>query len=1426
MENKELFELTNPQKSIWYTEQFYSGSNINNITGYLKITNNADLKALEKAFNIFVSKNDSFRIKICVENNLPKQYFCDLEYQYLDILKLDNESDLESFENNFPLKTISVLNNFLFIAKLLSFPDGTGILVLTTHHLISDAWTMTLCLEEIYDNYQKIINNEEISQDKNPSYLDFINSQKKYMQSDKFNTDKLYWKEKFNSLPGILSFKNGAKTDITANRKVCDLDMDLYNNIVDFCKKYGISDYVFLLAIFSIYFRGISNLNTFVLGNPIFNRANFKEKHMTGMFVSIMPFIVDLTQSLSFSDFCTKLALEQKQMYRHIRFPYHEILNYIRDKHDFSDTLYDVVFSYQNESIPSYCKWLPNHSQAESLQIHIKNISNETCEMAIHYDYLTDVFSENDIELMHKGIINLINQVISNPYIMVDDLEIISTEEKFTLLNTFNDTKSSYHKDSTIVKEFEKIADLYPNNIAVIDSYTSLTYKELNNKANFLAKKILDSNVKSDIIAFSFKRSADIIIAILAILKSGHTYMPIDPDYPVDRINFMLDNSNTKILISTPSFLENICFNGTFINFDDLKFDEIIDNLNIEIPSNKKAYIMYTSGSTGIPKAVTIMHYNVLNFVNSMQKRLNYRVTPQNKVLSVTTVCFDIFVFEVFPTLLSGLTLVIANELEAKSPKLLSEIIQKYEVSKILTTPSRIELLFEDNSYLEAISSVKEFILGGEPLQTNLLLRLKEYTNAKIFDLYGPTETTVYSTFKDLTNDNIISIGKPIDNTQIYILNDNNRLQPIGVTGEICIGGDGVGAGYYNNKEKTNAVFVENPYVPNDIIYKTGDLGYWNSNGELTCLGRKDNQIKIRGYRIELDDISSNILAFDGIDKCVVIDKVDNNKKKCLCAYYTSSQNINVSDLKKYLLNILPNYMIPNYFVKLDAIPLTINHKVNRKALPDPDFNKSVSLADYVKPSTETEKLLCDLFVKDLNISKIGIKDDIFDYSIDSLDIIKIQTQLLDYNIKLNTQDFYKYRTIEDLSNLIDNKSEFSNDNIDVDYLKTVNKSFFKHTYLPSSMVENTYKNILLIGCTGYLGIHLLHELINTSNSHITCIIREKYNQSSVERFNDLYQFYFGKIPDFSKITIITADVTKRCFGLSNDVYSELSNSIDLVINCAANVKYYGDYDKFKEINVDVVDHLIDFCMQNDIKLAHVSTLGVSGNYLVNHEKNYNDFDENDFFIGQNFKENVYIQTKFEAEELIYNKISSGLNAAIFRVGNLTGRYSDGLFQKNINDNAFYNILRLILKYGILPDTMLDNFLEFTPIDYCAKAICKLLYNFDFSKFVFHIFNQNYITVKDILDMFLSLGFNTTILSGANFKQKILELSNQNLNENILKGIVNDLDDNLGLAFNSTVNQKNLYTNSYLTKVGFDWPNVDIQYIQKIIDYMKKNKYI
>ena len=1422
--NKDVYELTNPQKSIWYTEQFYNGSNINNIAGYLKIEKNVDLKALERAFNFFVMKNDSFKTKIILKESSPKQYFDEFIYENIEIIDLKDETQLLEFESSFPMQHIEVLNNFLFLTKLLRFPDGSGILMLITHHLISDAWTMSLVLEEIYQNYLQIINGEEVDLTPNPSYLEFIKSQNKYMKSEKFEKDNEFWQEQFETLPNIVSFKNNVKATINANRKIYSLDKSLIKKIDKFCEEYSISEYIFLLTIFSIYLGNILSSNNFIIGNPVLNRSNFREKHMTGMFVSIMPFVVELKKSESFVDFCIQMAIKQKKMYRHIRFPYHEILNYIRKKHNFSDNLYDIVFSYQNATIPNFCKWIPSRSQAESLQIHFKNVAKESNNLSIHYDFLTDIFSERDIELMHTRILGLINQVLNNPQENINNLEIISSPEK-KLLNAFNDTKVKYNKNSNIIKSFENIVQKYPQNIAVIDKNKSYTFEELNNKANFLAKYIVNKNISTNVIAFSLKRSVDIVVTILGILKSGHTYMPIDPEYPTERINFMLENSKTNLLITNESFSKKINYTGNYIYFEKLLFDESIENLNISIPYDKHCYIMYTSGSTGTPKAVTINHYNVLNFVQAMQERLDYTPSKNNKVLSVTTVCFDIFVFELYPTLLSGLTLVIADELESRSPKLLSEVIKKYNISKILTTPSRIDLLFSNNSYLDSLTSIKEFLLGGEPLPTLLLNKLQEHTKARIINLYGPTETTVYSSFKDVTNTNLITIGKPINNTKIYILNGNNHLQPIGLIGEICIGGDGVGSGYYLNTEKTEKVFIKNPYG-NDIIYKTGDLGYWTLDGELMCLGRKDHQVKIRGYRIELDDISNNIINYDGVQNCVVIDRRDKKGKKYLCAYIVCEKEIDLSKLKKYLVNILPHYMIPNYFVLLDNIPLTLNHKVDKNALPEPNMHQIIATSStYVKPESKTEKKLAKIFKDCLSISRIGIDNDIFDYNIDSLDIIRIQTKLLEYDYKLNTQDFYQFRTIKKLAEFIDNKKERVISNIDENYLSNVNNSFYKY---PSVVKfgKKQYNNILLLGCTGYLGIHLLYELLTTTNCSITCIIRRKYSKKPIERISELYRFYFNKKLPIDRITIIDSDITKQNLGLGIRKYKNLGKNVDLIINSAANVKYYGEYKKFKKINVDVVQNLINLSMEYDIQLVHISTLGVSGNYLVNHQKNYNVFDENNFYIGQQYDENVYIQTKFEAEKLIYEKSLEGLQASIFRVGNLTSRYSDGGFQQNFESNAFYNILMLILKYHILPNTMINEFLEFTPIDYCAQSILKLIFNVETTKYVFHLFNDNYIQVSKLLKIFENLKFKTSILSGNDFKQKIVALSNQYPEENILKGIVNDLDDTLGLSFSATVNQKNLYTNSCLEKLNFKWPPITEEYIEKIIHYLHKKNYL
>lgn len=511
--------------------------------------------------------------------------------------------------------------------------------------------------------------------------------------------------------------------------------------------------------------------------------------------------------------------------------------------------------------------------------------------------------------------------------------------------------------------------------------------------------------------------------------------------------------------------------------------------------------------------------------------------------------------------------------------------------------------------------------------------------------------------------------------------------------------------------------------------------------------------------------------------------------------------------------------MIPNAFLQIDNFPLTINHKIDRKALPNIEIQKEVK--EIIKPKTKTEKLLCKIISMELGIDEIGINEDIFNYQVDSLTIIKIQTKLLSYNCKINTQNFYDNKTIKSIAQSI----KISNNENDNSQYKNINKSFIKLTN-NIELKENIYGTILLTGVTGFLGIHILYDLLKNTSNDVVCIVRASDDINAKQRLTELFKFYFNDFClDFNRITILKADIKSANFGLNNKDYECLLHKINLVINTVANVRYYGNYNDFQEINVKTLENIIAFCISGDIMLSHISTLGLSGNYLVRYSGVQNTFTENDFYIGQNFKDNVYIHTKFDAEALIYNNISKGLKASIFRVGNLTSRYSDGHFQKNIENNAFYNILTMILKYNILPKSMLNQNLEFTPVDLCSLAIVKLIFNADINRKVFHLFNNNYISVEKLLECFSRLGYVTQIVTGHNFTETMLLKSNIE-NNNILKGMVNDIDKDSGLTFKANVMQENNLTNQYLSNLNFKWENVDYYYIEKIIKYLKENNNI
>lgn len=788
---RNMYNLTNPQKSIWLTEQFYKNTPMENITGCVTVLEKLNLKALQKAINLFVEKNDSFRLKFILKDDNVFQYLSSFSEFEIENILVKTNHDVKKLENQMSNTVFEVLDNLLFSFKTFTFPDGHGGYILTAHHLIYDAWTASLVGTEIINFYEKIINAESLDDISNPSYIDYIVSEQEYLKSEKFKKDKEFWNGIFNSIPEIATIPsvncNSQELSCESKRKQFIIPEETISLINKFCKENKASIFNFFMAVFSLYISRVSSLNDFTIGTPILNRGNFKEKQTTGMFISNIPFRVCVNNDISFAQFLSNISMDFLKIFRHQKYPYQYLLEDLRKQDSSLPNLYNVALSYQNartnaqtSSVKYESEWVETNYIADDMDIHIYDM-NDTGNINIAYDYLTSKYSIDDICFIHARILHIINQILENNEINLKDIEIVTPDEKKKLLYTFNNTKMDYPKDKTISQLFEEQVEKTPNNVAVVFGDQQLTYRELNERANSLANYLRNNGItRNDIVGIMVNRSLEMLVAILAVLKSGACYIPIDPEYPQDRIEYMLNNSNAKMLLTFKKLESKVKFdNKLFIELDNKLYTSNRENLKNMNKPEDLAYIIYTSGSTGLPKGVMLKHNNINNFIYGMCNVVDFNTTKT--IVSVTTISFDIFVLESLLPLQKGLKIVIANENEQNDIRLFNSLCLKNNVNIIQTTPSRFQVLISNSNELDYLKNITDILVGGEAFPKALLNSLKKVlpSKANIYNVYGPTETAVWSTAKNLTNEFSITIGKPIANTRCYILDNNKKLLPV-----------------------------------------------------------------------------------------------------------------------------------------------------------------------------------------------------------------------------------------------------------------------------------------------------------------------------------------------------------------------------------------------------------------------------------------------------------------------------------------------------------------------------------------------------------------------------------------------------------------------------------------------------------------------
>lgn len=1289
MQNKKMYELTNPQKSIWLTEQYYSNTAINNICGSLLVKENLNVELFNLAINKFVENNDSFRLHFTLNDGTPYQYLVPNEFINFEVINLNNEKEIDQVAEKIVKVPFNFYDSRLFDFKIFKLKNGFGGFIVNVHHIISDAATLSFVGTEIADIYASLINNDEIPS-KSFSYIDYINSEKDYLKSNRFEKDKEYWNNLLSPLPEVATIPSSKTEEDSpiAHRMEFTFGKELLEKINAFCKENKISMYNFLIAIYSIYISRINNMDVFTLGTPILNRTNFAEKHTSGMFISTSILKINTQNNPSFIEFTQNIAKDCMGMLRHQKYNYQHIVEDFRKNNKNLPNLYDISLSYQitkatnsSISIPYECTWYGTPYIGHSLDIHFHD-NNDNGNLIIAYDYKICKYSMDDIDDIHYRIISIINQILYNNYISINDIEVITPSEKNTILYEFNHTTANYPNNITIIQLFKEQVKKTPNNIAVNFKNDKLTYAELNEKSDQLANYLIDIGIKEqDRVCLFFKNSIELVISILAVLKSGACYIPIDVNYPLERIKYIIDNSNTsKILCNKFDCIKLEELSSRILVLDLNQLDKFSKQSIDKSKSTNTAYIIYTSGSTGKPKGVEILHSNLVNYIFWAKKQ--YVGNEITNFPLYSSISFDLTVTSVFTPIISGYTIYIYENMNPQL--LLQEIVSDNNVQIIKLTPAHLVLL---KDCIHGPCSIKKLILGGDILNTEICKQITKLFNGKItiYNEYGPTETTVgCMIYQYTTNDNYTSvpIGTPIDNTSILILDKHLHILPYNCKGELYISGKSVGNGYINNPKLTQEKFLTNPYFPNELMYKTGDIAKLHKTHIIEYIGRSDFQVKINGYRIELGEIQSKLLSYPSIKDCYITVLESDNSKK-LCAYYVSNQIIKPIELKHFLASSLPSYMIPQHFVALEVMPMTINGKIDKSSLPKPTIQEN---HQFIAPQNDLQQLIHDLICSIININKISINDDFFEYGVDSLAIIKLQTSLYSKGYLLNTQIFYEYTTIQKLADyiLLHKKTQSHTD------IQSNTKSNFPEIkdiqhLIPQNRKEN--KNILLLGSTGFLGAHILYSLLTKTNYNIYCIIREKDTFNSVERMYNTLSFYFKDISinEYAeRLHIITGNLLRKHFELPEDVYQNLGTTIDCVIDSVAIVKHYGNYQLFHNLNVSGTEKVVDFCIEYNIPLHYISTLSVSGYGLV--KTPVCDFCEYDLFIGQDYTNNVYVRSKLEAENLILNACKNkNLIASIYRLGNITNRFSDGCFQKNFTDNAFINRISSFINIRLYP---------------------------------------------------------------------------------------------------------------------------------------------
>lgn len=1382
MERDRYYPLSDYQLGVFLDHQTDSSSTTYNLPYLFTLPDDCNLDRLTTAIELVFEAHPALLTRITKQGGALSQYVMSGDKVEVAHHRLHDEQ-LEEFLREF-VRAFEVFDKPLY--KIGTIETQTKkYLIFDFFHIIFDGASVVKLISQLDAAYRGAKLQAETR-----SALDHALEQNQERQGSQWNSDQQYFDTILSDTEAV---DFGGDNPEGSNKSLRQrFDLEIPKSATGDIRAMGLTPNQVFQAATSIVLSRICRTERVAHVTLHHGRTDDERKENLGYYVKTLPMVVDVKKDASVRDFLASVRQRQRELYEHVNYPFTEVNRRYGLASNFYYTYQGLINEqYTFDERKLTMRYLPIDQHGISVMVYDKELQYD---IRIVYD--NDLYSEKLAAALAESIKSCVLDMLRDQDKKVSQVQMVAQAND--LLELSKGESVDYNPSMTFVDLFGEQVRSRPNSIALVDQYSQISYSELDQQSNSLAKKLKELSIGPDrFVGVMMPRVNEYMTAVIGVWKAGGAYLPLDSEYPIDRLQYMLQDSKASVIITTRS-MDCKLTADTIIYLDEYDYppsEPINDSL-----SGNLAYMIYTSGSTGMPKGVMIEHKSLSAFILSINHL--YGLSSSDKICCHSSFSFDASVEDLYPVLTVG------GQMHILSPALRFDMraLNDYITSEGITgggytTQFGVEFISQFNP------KVRYLTVGGEKMDKAPLC------DTTIYNTYGPTEFTVDATIFEVENGKQyrnIPIGRPLPNSRAYIMDIYGNLMPREFAGELCMAGSQTARGYWCREELTAEKFLPDPFQTDQMLYRTGDLVRWNDQGMIEYLGRIDSQIKLRGFRIELGEIESQLASYPGILSCCVnVQKIGTVEH--LCAYYTTSAAIELDDLKTYLAGSLTEYMVPTVYMQIDNMPLTPNGKINRKALPQATIERQTQ---YIAPQTETERAVCAVFEEELKLNKVSVDDNFFEIGGSSLLAISALIRIENKGYKLAYGDLFKLKTPHAIAQLIDG----ANDQQD----KTNDYPIDEYNYeaieeLLASQREDWFdnftttelKNVLLTGATGYLGAHLLWDLVTNTDAKIYCLLRAKKDISIEVRLKTMLMYYFGQT--FAEL------FGKRIFTIEGDITDtnldeKISANIDTLINSAALVKHYEAGNEMEKINHLALDNLSSYCLKVGARLIHISTYSTGGVSIDNSVSANRLFGEKDLYIGQAHVLK-YTWTKFLAERVILEKIAShGLRAKIMRVGNLMGRACDGEFQANFHANAFVNSLLAYKVLGAFPLSRMVEKSEESPIDNVARAIVLLSSTPD-DVIVLHPYNCYEHDMGAIINAMQKYGYPIDIVSDDVLSDKFKATMADPSKSAMLSGILHS-SSSKSIRYIGADNNR---TTTILYRMGFHWPQTGASYIDKLL---------